>query len=182
MSSQNVGEELVGAYLQTVKGCEFVSYNLHTRDTQGEIDVVAINMKARTVYLCEVAIHLVTGLQYVSGGQPDNVRRLVPKFSKDVDYAKKYFRGYKKVFMLWSLIVIDTRSGSKHNQRKDVDDIKKQLRKSKGIDLQAIINEDFRDCLEELKEVALEETRELKSPVMRLLQIQAKLNDRLTTA
>lgn len=181
MSSQNVGEELVGAYLQTVKGCEFVSYNLHTRDTQGEIDVVAINMKARTVYLCEVAIHLVTGLQYVSGGQPDNVRRLVSKFSKDVDYAKKYFRGYKKVFMLWSPIVVDTRPGSKHNQRKDVDEIKKQLRKRKGIDLQVIINEDFRACLGELKKVAREETREFKSPVMRLLQIEAKLNDHLTT-
>jgi Holliday junction resolvase-like predicted endonuclease len=181
LASQNVGEELVGAYLQAIKGCEFVAYNLHTRDTQGEIDVVAINMRTKTAYFCEVAIHLVTGLQYVSSAQPDNVRRLVGKFKKDIAYAKKYFRGYKRVFMLWSPIIRDTRPGSKHSQRRDVTEIQRQLRRE-GIDLQVVVNDDFQTAIRQLRAVALKETKELKSSVMRLFQIETKLDDHLTSA
>ncbi len=76
MASQNVGEELVSAYLQEVKGCEFVAYNLHTRDIQGETDVIGMNITKRTLYLCEVAIHLVTGLQYVTNKRPDGLTPL----------------------------------------------------------------------------------------------------------
>ena len=178
MASQNVGEELVGAYLQAIKDCEFVAYNVHTRTTQGEIDVVAINMKTKTAYFCEVAIPLETGLKYGSGG---NVRRLVGKFKKDIAYAKKYFRGYKRVFMLWSPIVRDTRPGAKYNQLHDVMEIHRQLRRER-IDLQVVVNEEFQTAVSQLKAVALKETKELKSPVMRLFQIETKLNDRLTSA
>ncbi len=41
MSSQNVGEELVGSYLEVVKGCEFVSYNLQGCDVTRPVDAVA---------------------------------------------------------------------------------------------------------------------------------------------
>lgn len=177
--AHNVGEELVGAYLQHVEGYEFVAFNLHTLNTQGEIDVVGLNMKSRTVYLCEVAIHLETGLQYVTDRQPDNVSRLVGKFEKDIEYARKYFKGYKKVFMLWSPIVRDTRLGSKHNQMRDIAEIKMAVKK-RGIDLRVFVNEEFQWAILRLKEIALEESKELKSSVMRLFQIEAKLNDHLT--
>lgn len=57
----NIGEEIVAAYLQYVKHCEFIQQNLFTPDVQGEIDVVGINLEPKEIYVCEVAIHLTTG-------------------------------------------------------------------------------------------------------------------------
>ena len=92
----NLGEEIVAAYLQYIKGCEFIQQNLYTPDVQGEIDVVGIDLETKTIYVCEVAIHLVTGLYYV----PSNVIKLTEKFSKDIEYANKYFPDYTRQFML----------------------------------------------------------------------------------
>ena len=92
----NIGEEIVSAYLQYIKHCEFIQKNVYPPDVQGEIDVVGINLKSKEVYICEVAIHLTTGLQYVKNKQPNNVKKLVEKFSKDIEYTNKYFQDYKK--------------------------------------------------------------------------------------
>jgi hypothetical protein len=78
---------------------------VYTRDAQGEIDVVGIDNKSRTVYICEVAIHLTTGLQYTKDKRPDTCQRLIAKFTKDIEYAEKYFPDYAKNLMLWSPIV-----------------------------------------------------------------------------
>ncbi len=99
----NVGEEITSAYLQNIKGCEFIQRNLYTPDVQGEIDVVGIDLESRSIYVCEVALHLVTGLQYVKDSQPNNVDKLTDKFSKDIEYARKYFPDYEQHFMLWTL-------------------------------------------------------------------------------
>jgi hypothetical protein len=72
---QNPGEEIVGEYLKAILNCDFVEYNLHTPDIQGEIDVVGINAENKIVYICEVATHLITGLQYVKNKRPDNIAR-----------------------------------------------------------------------------------------------------------
>ena len=96
----NIGEEIVAAYLQHIKGCEFIQQNLYTPDVQGEMDVVGIDLETRTIYVCEVAIHLVTGLQYVKDSQPNNINKLTEKFSKDIEYTNKYFPDYIKHFML----------------------------------------------------------------------------------
>ena len=53
----NVGEILVGDYLRIKHDCDFIDYNVYTRDSQGEIDVVGIDNKLKKVYVCEVAIH-----------------------------------------------------------------------------------------------------------------------------
>jgi Holliday junction resolvase-like predicted endonuclease len=71
----NLGEEIVAAYLQYIKGCEFIQQNLYTPDVQGEIDVVGIDLETKSIYVCEVAVHLITGLQYVKGGQPNNINK-----------------------------------------------------------------------------------------------------------
>lgn len=173
--SANVGEQLVGAYLQAVEGCEFVSYNLHTPDTQGEIDVVALNRKSKTVYVCEVAIHLVSGLYYVLNKKPNNVGKLLDKFNKDIDYAERFFEDHTRVYMLWSPIVKAARPGSKFNQMRDVAEIRDTLKRDRGIDLQLVINERFQKAIDALRQYALRETKELKSPVLRLFQLQEKL-------
>jgi hypothetical protein len=164
----NLGEEIVAAYLQYIKGCEFIQQNLYTPDVQGEIDVVGIDLETETIYVCEVAIHLSTGLYYV----PSNVTKLTEKFSKDIEYANKYFSGYTKQFMLWSPIVRKSRDNAKFNQAVDVEIIVANIQARYGVTLECIINEKFADCLAELREYARNETKELKSPVLRLMQIE----------
>ena len=167
----NLGEEIVAAYLQYIKGCEFIQQNLYTPDVQGEIDVVGIDLETKTVYVCEVAIHLATGLYYM----PSNITKLTEKFSKDIEYANKYFPEYARQFMLWSPIVRKPRDGAKFNQTADVEAITANIQAKYGVTLECIINEKFAGCLLELREYARNETKELKSPVLRLMQIEESL-------
>ena len=176
----NVGEEITGAYLSVIKGCDFVQYNLYTPDVQGEIDVVGVNRRERVVYVCEVAIHLVTGLQYVDAAtrKTDNVPRIVRKFEKDIDYAEKYFEDHDRVFMLWSPIITNPKR-AQHNQTRDVTEIARILKQRRGIDLELIINERYRKALNELRAYAGSRTEALKSPILRFLQIEERLSKHL---
>ncbi|GAA05754.1 hypothetical protein [Photobacterium leiognathi] len=173
---QNPGEEVVGEYLKIILGCDFVEYNLYTPDVQGEIDVVGINAKNHTVYICEVATHLITGLQYVKNKQPDNVNRFVKKFRKNIGYANKYFPEYEKHFMLWSPVVKNAGSNAKNNQIKDIEEIQSIFRKESNVEIEAVINHEYAKCLAQLRSYAAQETKELKSPILRLMQIEEKLN------
>jgi len=171
----NIGEEIVGAYLEHIKHCEFVQKNLYTPDVQGEIDVVGINLKNKEIYVCEVAIHLITGLQYVKEKQPNNIDKLTEKFSKDIEYADKYFHEYTKHVMLWSPIIKDQAKDAKHNQMRDVRKLCENIKTKYGVELEIIANEKFLSCLEELREHARKETKESKSPVVRLMQVEERL-------
>lgn len=175
----NVGEEICGEWLRHVKGCEFVQYNLKTIQVQGEIDVIGINLSERTVYTCEVALHLVTGLKYVKNRRPDNVRRLTAKFRKDINYIRSAFADYNQVYMLWSPVVKDQREGAKHNQLRDVRDITVAIEQELGVTIDAIVNQRFQDALDELRAVAKAETKELDSAVMRYLQVEEQLRKHL---
>ena len=172
---QNIGEEIAGEYLKFVKGCEFIEYNLYTPDVQGEIDVIGINIKEKSLYVCEVAVHLATGLQYVKNKAPDNVNRFLSKFRKNITYAEKYFPEYEKHFMLWSPIVKNQGANAKHNQLNDVNEIRAKLKEEYGHDLELVINQTYQNAMDKLRAVADKETKELKSPVLRLLQIEEKL-------
>lgn len=172
---QNIGEEITGQYLRLCRHCEFIEYNLQTIDIQGKIDVVGINIEKRQIYFCEVATHLETGLQYTKNARPVNVDRLTHKFSKDIEYARKYFPDYELIVMLWSPIVKNAKDGSLNNQITDVEQIKQQINNKYGIKIIAIINNEYLKALNELRAIASITTEELKSPVMRYLQIEEKL-------
>ena len=178
---ENIGETLVRDYLKVILGCDFVEFNLYTPDVQGEIDVVGINAKGNKIYICEVATHLVTGLRYVNTKDktPDNVDRFVKKFTKNIEYANKYFREYEKRFMLWSPIVINQKAGAKFNQTDDIAKIKAEMLKKFKVDIEVISNQDYINCLNELRLYARTQTKELKSPVLRLFQIEEKLSEHL---
>lgn len=171
----NIGELLVGDYLRIKEGCDFIDHNVYTRDAQGEIDVIGIDNKSKRVYICEVAIHLKTGLQYTKNKRPDTCSRLIAQFKKDIEYAEKYFRDYERIFMLWSPIVKDSKGKIEYNQtdhlRRMVDDIKK----TKDVNVHLMVNEKFAAALVELKKYAARTSEELKSPVLRLLQIEGWL-------
>ena len=173
---QNPGEEVVGEYLKIILECNFVEYNLYTPDIQGEIDVVGINAKEKILYICEVATHLITGLQYVKNKQPDNVDRFTKKFRKNIEYANEYFSEYEKHFMLWSPIVKNQGPRAKHNQLKDILEIQNVLKSEYDVTIEPVINQTYAECLAKLRSHAAKETKELKSPVLRLMQIEEKLS------
>lgn len=172
----NIGEQIVSAYLKVINGCEFVECNLYTTDTQGEIDVVGVNTKDKKVYICEVAVHLITGLQYTRNGKVDNTDRLQKKFAKDKVYAEGRFKedGYKIVYQFWSPIVKSSKDGAKGDQMKSLLQVQQQLRQN-GVNLELVVNESFRSCLKQLREYAGSKTEELKNPILRLMQVEEKL-------
>lgn len=173
---EDPGEHLVGQYLREVKECDFVEVNLQTKFVQGEIDVVGIDSVKDIVYICEVATHLETGLQYVKDGQPDNVNRFIKKFEKNIEYAERNFDGYEKNYMLWTPIIrIPKSDNTKHNQLKDIEQIISSIKKSTSVEIEAIYNEKFYTYIQELREVALSTTQAMTSPIMRFLQIEEKL-------
>jgi len=140
----NTGEQVTGDYLKWCMGCDFIEFNLSTPDIQGEIDVVGINTKKKHLFVCEVVVHLETGMNYVKNAKNDNVERLITKFTKDIDYALKYFKDHKIRAMLWSPIVRDSRPGAKDNQTKDANQIVNDINtkyKNDHIELELIVNE-----------------------------------------
>lgn len=175
----NIGEEIVSSYLQYIKKCEFIQNNLYTPDTQGEIDVVGIDIDNKTIYVCEVAIHLITGLQYTKNNRTNNVNKLYEKFCKDIEYANKYFPKYTKIFMLWSPIVKNQKVTAKNNQVNDVQEVIDKIKLKYKVEIEAIINERFLNCINELRNYAAIESKEIKSPVIRLFQIEEKIRKHL---
>lgn len=176
----NVGEQLVSSYLRYIRRCDFIQTNLYTIESQGEIDVVGLNLAKRQVYICEVAIHLTTGLQYVKNKRPNNVQKLTDKFSKDIEYARKYLDGYDQHFMLWSPIVKDTKGKPEYNQRQHLVEIGANIKRQYGVDIECIVNEKFQECLVELRNYARAQTKELQCPLMRLMQIEEYLSKYIT--
>lgn len=177
---ENPGEHLVGQYLKYIKNCDFVEYNLQTIFQQGEIDVVGIDSTQNKVYICEVATHLETGLQYVKNRRPDNVVRFISKFEKNIQYAESNFKGYECFYMLWTPVIRIPKSDStKNNQLKDLNDIEQYFQKNHNIELEIIYNEKYLYCVKELRNIAKHTTQEMKSPIMRFLQIEEKLKKNL---
>ncbi|MDR1792888.1 MAG: hypothetical protein LBR36_05555 [Bacteroidales bacterium] len=176
---ENPGEHLVGEYLKSVKKCDFVEYNLQTKEKQGEIDVIGINSIEKEIYVCEVAIHLETGLHYTKGNKPNNVDKLISKFEKDIKYTENTFPDYKHHFMLWTPIVRIPKKENVHNQLNDIEDVKKRIEaKKKGVSIELIYNEKFLQCIDELREKARATTQAMSSPIMRFLQIEEKLKEK----
>lgn len=175
----NIGEEICGEWLRHVRGCGFVDYNVKLPTGGGEIDVVGIDLSSRTVYACEVAVHLVTGLQYTREGRPDNVERLASKFRKDVAYVREGFPEYRHVFMLWSPVVRNQRAGSANNQLDHVRQVADLVRAELCSELELVINERFQQALDELRTVARNDTKEHSSFVVRYLQVEEHLKRHL---
>jgi|GEM_PF-222382 len=170
----NIGEEFVGECLQALHSCDFVSYNLNNPIVQGELDVVGISLVDETIYFCEVATHLVTGIQYTKDNRPD-FEKIYDKFIRNKQYAEQCFKEYKRhVFMLWSPVVKD----GKNSQLKKLQEIQHRLR-ANGIELELVVNERYKQEMDALSEYAASKTEELRSPILRFMQIQAYLDKHL---
>lgn len=170
----NLGEEICGEWLRHVQGCEFVQYNVRTSKTQGEVDVIGIDLDLRVVHACEVAVHLVTGLQYVANGKVNNVSKLVDKFGRDIEYLRDKFPAYQHRFMLWSPVV-------KTGQLAHLEMVGEEVKATYGVEVEMVVNHRFDASLRDLRAIARNATKEQTSSVMRYLQIEEHLSKHLAS-
>jgi hypothetical protein len=170
----NVGEQLVSSYLRYIRGCDFIQTNIRTIDSHGEIDVVGVDQKNKKVYVCEVAIHLTTGMQYVKDKRPNNINKLTEKFSRDIEYAEKFFPDYDRHYMLWSPIVKNL-ANPIYNQTAHIEQIGANIKATHNVAIDFMINDRFLAAINEMRVFARRETAELQCPVMRFLQIEEYL-------
>ncbi|MGH7323118.1 MAG: hypothetical protein ACREJ9_00540 [Candidatus Rokuibacteriota bacterium] len=168
---ENPGERLVGDWLRHIKGCDFVDFNVYTTKTQGEIDVVGVNLTAKEAFICEVVTHLTTGIQYVKNARPDTSDRLIKKFLKDIQYGRDAFQGYAVRYMLWSPVVRHSDGKPEYDQFAHLKRVEEEVRAKTDITIEFVINEKYVAAIDELRAFARQETKELKSPLMRFLQI-----------
>ncbi len=153
-----MGEYLVGSWFEFIEDCDVVSYNVRFPGeglkALSEFDVVGLDFKKNTAYLCEVATHIL-GLIYGNTSEY-TVNKIKDKHRKQKDYAKKYLKDFKTVsFQFWSPKV----------SRKTVEGLKK----IKGLEL--VINEEYTARANQLREEAKRITKRVNNPAFRLLQI-----------
>ena len=159
----DIGEYMVGAYLQLKLDCDVVDYNVRPPGggLQGleELDVIGLNLKTKTAYLCEVTTHI-RGLLYVDN--KTTVERIAKKHERQRQYGAKYLQDFQCQYMFWSPVV-------------PVGAITKGL--AELPDLQCIINGEYKRRINELLALAETTTHDARNPVFRVLQILTHLRD-----
>jgi len=158
-----VGEEIVGTWLRYCQGCDFVDYNVK-REGPGEVDVVGINLSEMKAYICEVATHTRRGLGYKK-----NRKAIQDKLVRAVDYAEEHLPTVTHHYMFWAPVV---RTGA---QEAAIKEVGKYLKAEKQVDVEFVVNKDYKQRLVELRDKARAMTRNPTHPVMRLLQIEESL-------
>jgi hypothetical protein len=161
----DIGEFIVGAYLQLKLDCDVVDYDV--RPPGGglkgleELDVVGLNFKAHKAYLCEVTTHI-RGLQY--GDNAATVARVTQKHERQKWYGENYLHDFSCEYMLWSPVV-------------PIGYITDRLVLLRELEL--VINGEYKRRVEELKVIAKETTHDARNPFFRVLQILEHMrNDR----
>jgi len=153
-----MGEYIVGAYLKIIKNCDFIDYNVRLPGGGlrglNELDVVGLDFKRKTAYLCEVTTHI-TGLLYKD--KKTTVEKIKTKHKLQITYANEYLSDFpNKTYMFWSPVV-------------SVGYITEGLKKID--DMTIIINQDYTLCINELRKMAKIMTNDAGNPFFRALQI-----------
>jgi len=153
-----IGEYIVGAYLKIIEACDFVDYNVRPPggglEGLSELDVIGLDFKKKSVYLCEVTTHI-KGL--LIKDNKTTVEKIKKKYGRQKEYANKYLFDFpSRHFMFWSPVVPRGY-------------ITSELGKIDGLEL--IINEKYAQCIDELREKAKELTNDVGNPFFRALQI-----------
>lgn len=162
----DIGELIVGAYLQVIVKCDVVDYNVRTKDGGleglGELDVIGFDFSNSTAYLCEVTTHI-HGLRYGSSNE-ETVKKIKKKHQRQKEYAEKYLKNFKNhKFMFWS-------------PRVPVGYMTDAFEKIDGMEF--VINTEYTEKIEELKIQAGKETHDVGNPFYRMLQIMTHLKER----
>jgi hypothetical protein len=152
-----MGEYIVGAWLKLVINCDVVDYNLRiTREGQvglNELNVLGLDFKNKTAYLCEVNTHL-NGLQYRNTNSA--IESIGNKYFNMSKYAKEYLSDYPiHHLMFWAPIVYPS--------------VESVLRKLERLEL--VINNDYTSNIKALQEIAQKRIDDTGNPAFRILQI-----------
>lgn len=140
--------------------------------------MIGIEQSNKKVYVCEVAVHLATGLQYTKDGKPNVQNKILDKFKRDIDYVTQMFPNYKIFPMFWSPIVKNTTSNPAETGLIAVKNELSILYPNVA-PMELIINEEWSSKVDELRKVAKGKSNELFG-VMRVFQIEEWLNDYLS--
>lgn len=185
------GELLVGSYLRLVEECELVMYNQRSQ-TQGdqlEIDVIGVDSTEegeRVVYTCEVVTHI-DGLHY--SGTPNTDRwdeygnddyqhtleRLWRKFNSDREYVTELFDAddHSFVFQFWSPVVRGNRD--EKYLLTGLYDMADEFKNETGTELELVVNEEYTERIEALREKAEQIEKDYGELGFRILQILENL-------
>jgi Holliday junction resolvase-like predicted endonuclease len=165
MSTTDLGESLVGAYLHHIEGCSIVLYNSFFADQQGEIDVVAVRARAagqpRLVHLCEVTTHIRAMATHTFQKVPAKLDRLQ-------QFAEMTFPGDEHRFQWWSPYV------NEGAMTRDFEALCGEW-KQKGRSLEFVINDEYTQRIRKLVEHAREHTAAANEPAYRMLQMLTHL-------
>jgi len=160
-----IGESLVGAYLRLIRDCEIVTYNQRLSRKPGEMgetDVIGLDLDSSTVYLCEVVTHL-RGLLY-AGGNEGSLRRIGEKLRRAAQYSARAFPTHNRVLMLWAPYV------PRGYLTRGLEELREELERA-GHDLELRINGEYAACVDELRHLARQDTKNYGEPFFRVLQI-----------
>jgi hypothetical protein len=181
VSETQLGEHIVGAYHKLVTDCEVVSYNQRskTEGEQMEIDVIGIDSTdgEQVIYTCEVITHL-HGTIYP--GEPSTSRwdefgntdyqytleKLWKKFTADHEYVTEVFDDADQyVFQLWSPVL------PRGYLTDGLDQFAAEFEAEYNHDIEMIINGEYTDRVEDLRELAADDKKDYGEPAFRFLQI-----------
>jgi hypothetical protein len=179
------GELLVGSYLRLIEGCELVMYNQRSQEqgNQLEIDVIGVDnteQGEQVIYTCEVVTHI-DGLHY--SGTPNTDRwaeygnedyqytleRLWQKFTRDKEYVTGLFSADSYIFQFWSPVVRGDRD--EKYLLAGLYDMADEFKIEQGADLQLVINEEYTERIEALRQEAGQTQKDYGELGFRLLQI-----------
>jgi hypothetical protein len=179
------GELLVGSYLRLIEGCELVMYNQRSQKpgNQLEIDVIGVDSTEqgeRVVYTCEVVTHI-DGLLY--SGTPDTDRwaeyggdgyqytleRLWEKFTSDREYVTELFDADSFVYQFWSPVVRGNRD--EKYLLTGLYDMADEFEHETGAELKLVINEEYTERIQALREKAGQTEKDYGELGFRILQI-----------
>jgi len=94
----DIGEHLVGAYLELACGCNVISYDHALVGEQGDIDVLGLDLENQSAYAVEVKTHL--GGLGGYGGQPgDKLRQQVLRSQR---FLETGFPKWTHKYSIWS--------------------------------------------------------------------------------
>lgn len=160
--SIQMGEYLVGSYLQLVEECDVVDYNVRIigGGIKGlnELDIIGLKFETNTAFLCEVAVHI-RGLNY--GGYAQTVATIKRKHANQKYYAKKKLKKFPiRHYMFWSPKI-------------PVGELSSQLFKIEGLEI--VSNEDFTERIIDLRVKAKELKQDTGNPAFRMIQIMENL-------
>ena len=159
-----MGEYLVGAYVQLIEGCDVLDYGVRLpgggQAGLNELDVMGLNFKTNTAFLCEVTTHIL-GMLYKDNRT--TVERIAKKHENQRSYAQEYLKNFHHFrYMLWS-------------PRVPRGYITEHLTEIEGLEL--VINGAYGQRIAELQALAARTTHDTGNSAFRMLQILGHMRE-----